>query len=204
MEVSILAVCIILLFASIIQSQCAEARSIARMYKSKIPEEMHKKIVLNSVHKLISTDFTMDISKGETNPPFCVYPPLSPKPTSAALPPPTTMRSPPSVFRPPPISSSPPPYTKPEHVVWCVAKPTIPTSLIQQALDYACASGADCEPIKPNGLCYQPDTVLSHASYSFNSYWQRTKIGGGTCDFGGSAMLVTVDPSYDQCHFIYS
>ncbi|CAA2981086.1 Hypothetical predicted protein [Olea europaea subsp. europaea] len=60
--------------------------------------------------------------------------------------------------------------------------------------------GADCEPIKLNGFCYQPDTVLSHASYAFNSYWQKTKNSGGTCDFGGTAILVTVDPTNQQMH----
>ncbi|KAK4437405.1 Glucan endo-1,3-beta-glucosidase 1 [Sesamum alatum] len=118
-------------------------------------------------------------------PPFCVYPP------------PAAQASPPS-FRPPA------PYTKPEHGTWCVAKPMVASSVMQQALDYACASGADCGPIQLNGVCYQPDTVLAHASYAFNSYWQRTKRAGGTCDFGGAAMLVTVDPSYDECHFISS
>jgi hypothetical protein len=62
-------------------------------------------------------------------------------------------------------------------------------------MDYACGSGADCKSIQPNGSCFQPNTLLAHASYAFNSYWQNTKIGGGTCDFGGTAMLVTVDPS---------
>ncbi|XP_022886863.1 major pollen allergen Ole e 10-like isoform X1 [Olea europaea var. sylvestris] len=188
MELSILAVCIVLLF---VQHLAAEAR----IHKSKIPQEMHK----YSLHELMNSDVSIDISKGESKSPFCVYPPLSHDPPSPSLPPPTTPKSLPSRFRPPP-----PAYTKPEHAVWCVAKPTIPTSSIQQALDYACASGADCEPIKLNGFCYQPDTVLSHASYAFNSYWQKTKNSGGTCDFGGTAILVTVDPSYDRCHFIYS
>jgi DNA-directed RNA polymerase II subunit RPB1 len=37
--------------------------------------------------------------------------------------------------------------------------------------------------------------MLAHASYAFNSYWQRTKANGATCDFGGTAMLITKDPS---------
>jgi hypothetical protein len=37
--------------------------------------------------------------------------------------------------------------------------------------------------------------MLAHASFAFNSYWQRTKNSGATCDFGGTAMLITKDPS---------
>ncbi|PHU17831.1 Glucan endo-1,3-beta-glucosidase 4 [Capsicum chinense] len=116
---------------------------------------------------------------------------------------------PPAVNQPPTNNSHsssppPPPPKKAENVVWCVAKPTVPADLIQQALDYACGSGAGCDVIQPNGACYQPATLLSHASYAFNSCWQKKKQGGGTCDFGGTAMLVTVDPSYDQCRFTYN
>ncbi|XP_009759263.1 vegetative cell wall protein gp1-like [Nicotiana sylvestris] len=144
-------------------------------------------------------------------------PPPSPPTPSGAVPPPLLSISPPppspnaqspqhnAPKQPPPNShSSPPPPApnkKPENAVWCVAKPTVPADLIQQALDYACGSGAGCDAIQPNGACYQPATLLSHASYAFNSYWQKKKQGGGTCDFGGTAMLVTVDPSYDQCRF---
>ena len=76
-----------------------------------------------------------------------------------------------------------------------MAKPTVPDPIIQEAMDYACGKGADCESIKPDGSCFQPNTLFAHASYAFNSYWQRTKVAGGTCDFGGTAMLVTVNPS---------
>ncbi|CAN6553766.1 unnamed protein product [Malus baccata var. baccata] len=61
-------------------------------------------------------------------------------------------------------------------------------------MNYACGSGADCASIQPNGSCFMPNTLFAHASYAFNSYWQRTKVAGGTCSFGGTAMLVTVDP----------
>ncbi|BAT88998.1 Glucan endo-1,3-beta-glucosidase [Vigna angularis] len=118
-----------------------------------------------------------------------------------SLSPPPLVYLPPVVFPPPP-SPSAHRRKPPQYALWCVAKPTVPDPIIQEAMDYACGSGADCKSIQPNGLCFQPNTLLSHASFAFNSYWQNAKIGGGTCDFGGTAMLVTVDPSYDKCNFI--
>ncbi|OMO97049.1 hypothetical protein CCACVL1_04686 [Corchorus capsularis] len=108
--------------------------------------------------------------------------------------------SPPSPLGPPP----PPPHKRSQSGVWCVAKPTVPDSIIQAAMDYACGSGADCKSIQPNEPCFQPNTLIAHASYAFNSYWQNKKGSGGTCDFGGTAMLVTVDPSFDKCNFSYN
>ncbi|KAK9749730.1 hypothetical protein RND81_02G146300 [Saponaria officinalis] len=92
----------------------------------------------------------------------------------------------------------------PKGWMWCVARPTIPDPLLQRAMDYACGAGADCGPVRPNGSCFKPNTFVAHASYAFNSYWQKTKILGGTCDFGGTAMLINVDPSNDGCHFLYN
>ncbi|KAL4343805.1 hypothetical protein AHAS_Ahas11G0115100 [Arachis hypogaea] len=78
---------------------------------------------------------------------------------------------------------------------WCVAKPSVPAQKLQQALEYACGEGGgDCEEILPTGKCYNPDSVVAHASYAFNSYWQKNKRNGGTCYFGGTAMLVNSDP----------
>ncbi|KAL6013102.1 hypothetical protein ACLOJK_003592 [Asimina triloba] len=79
---------------------------------------------------------------------------------------------------------------------WCVAKPSVPSDVLQEAIDYACGEGeADCEEIKPHGSCYSPDSLVAHASYAFNSYWQKNKHNGGTCDFAGTAMLINSDPS---------
>ncbi|RXH86663.1 hypothetical protein DVH24_021936 [Malus domestica] len=61
-------------------------------------------------------------------------------------------------------------------------------------MNYACGSGVDCASIQPNGSCFMPDTLFAHASYAFNSYWQRTKGCWWHLFFGGTAMLVTVDP----------
>ncbi|PKI44900.1 hypothetical protein CRG98_034848 [Punica granatum] len=79
--------------------------------------------------------------------------------------------------------------------LWCVAKPTVPEDTLQEAMDYACGEGGgDCGEIMPSGSCYYPNTVIAHASYAFNSYWQKNKGNGGTCSFGGTAMLINADP----------
>ncbi|XP_078176217.1 uncharacterized protein LOC144569632 [Carex rostrata] len=128
--------------------------------------------------------------KSTTNPPIVVpAPPIFTPGHPVFLPP---------VVYPPPFGP-PPPMSK--QVLWCVAKPSVPDPIIQEAMDYACGLGEDCSPIKSSGPCYQPNTVISHASYAFNSYWQNLKETGATCDFGGAAVLVTKDPSYDNCHF---
>lgn len=145
-------------------------------------------------------------------PPFYYLPPIlpsqspppsppyyyEPSPPSYEPSPPVFLPSPP-VFLPPviypPPSVPPPPHSAPSIALWCVAKPSVPGPIIQEAMNYACGTVADCGSILPNGPCFLPNTLLAHASYAFNSYWQRTKVGGGTCEFGGTAMLVTVDPS---------
>ncbi|KAL5072571.1 hypothetical protein RYX36_011555 [Vicia faba] len=78
---------------------------------------------------------------------------------------------------------------------WCVAKVDATNQQLLDALNYACRAGADCYPIQPNGSCYNPNTVESHASYAFNSFYQKNKQASGTCDFAGSAHVVSIDPS---------
>ncbi|KAK3134306.1 hypothetical protein QOZ80_6AG0547500 [Eleusine coracana subsp. coracana] len=111
--------------------------------------------------------------------------------------------SPPPAFRPPVAFPSSPPPRDARPGLWCVANPTAAMAMLQPAMDYACGSGADCEMTAPGGPCHLPDTLMAHASYAFNSYWQRTKVAGATCDFAGAAVLVTKDPSYDGCHYVY-
>ncbi|KAJ1260271.1 hypothetical protein BS78_10G219300 [Paspalum vaginatum] len=151
------------------------------------------------------------------SPPYCVYPPPA-KPTLPAPVPPVAASPPgasPAPAAPPSIapggSSPQPPRTFPTPPpgrtrlgMWCVANPTVASAIVQTAMDYACGSGADCGMAAPGGPCYLPDTLMAHASYAFNSYWQRTKVAGGTWDFAGAAMLVTKDPSYDGCRYVYT
>ncbi|KAL4271337.1 hypothetical protein GQ457_13G029130 [Hibiscus cannabinus] len=156
------------------------------------------------------------------NPPYFLPPPSTsgtvpnPTPTSPSGPilsPPSYVPSPfglhpsPQVFLPPVVyplpTVPPPPDVTPSSALWCVAKPSVPDPIIQEAMNYACAGGADCDSIQPSGSCFQPDSLFAHASYAFNSYWQKAKVDGGTCEFGGTAILVAADPSYDGCQFEY-
>ncbi|XP_077251614.1 PLASMODESMATA CALLOSE-BINDING PROTEIN 1-like [Tasmannia lanceolata] len=82
---------------------------------------------------------------------------------------------------------------------WCVSLSNVGDQALQAALDYACGAGADCSPIQSNGLCYLPNTLQAHASYAFNSYYQRKAMGPGSCDFAGTASVSMTDPSYGSC-----
>ena len=78
---------------------------------------------------------------------------------------------------------------------WCVASPSASATALQVALDYACGQGgADCSPIQQGGSCFSPDTVRDHASYAFNSYYQKNPVQT-SCDFGGTAVLTSTNPS---------
>ncbi|KAL5753127.1 hypothetical protein ACOSQ2_023634 [Xanthoceras sorbifolium] len=149
----------------------------------------------------------------DSPPPFSFpsgSPPPMPFSMAPQLPPDGLPASPPFGFLPPcnPVDNTLAPSPQAKGVVqslWCVAKPSVPAETLQEAMDYACGEGgADCEEITPHGSCFNPDSLVAHASYAFNSYWQKTKRIGGTCSFGGTAMLINADPSYVHCRFVLS
>ena len=78
---------------------------------------------------------------------------------------------------------------------WCIARPWASAEVVQAALDWACGHSADCRLIQLAQPCYVPNTLLSHASFAFNSYFQIHGQATGTCDFGGAAMITNIDPS---------
>ncbi|XP_048138228.1 glucan endo-1,3-beta-glucosidase-like isoform X1 [Rhodamnia argentea] len=88
---------------------------------------------------------------------------------------------------------------------WCVALSGVPQADLQSALDWACGLGmADCKPIRDGGACFQPDTLVSHASFAFNNYYQQNGNSDIACNFGGTAVLTKTDPSYGKCVYAAS
>ncbi|KAL5542624.1 hypothetical protein UlMin_010334 [Ulmus minor] len=82
---------------------------------------------------------------------------------------------------------------------WCVARSDASNQALQTALDYACGAGADCIPLQANGLCFLPNTLQAHASYAFNSFYQKKAMAPGSCDFSGTSTIAQTDPSYGSC-----
>ncbi|XP_039043130.1 glucan endo-1,3-beta-glucosidase 13-like [Hibiscus syriacus] len=83
---------------------------------------------------------------------------------------------------------------------WCVASTRAPPSDLQKALDWACGPGkADCSLIQRGQPCFEPDTLLSHASYAFNNYYHKNGATDESCSFGGTGIKVYTDPSYGKC-----
>ncbi|MCL7044241.1 hypothetical protein MKW94_009600 [Papaver nudicaule] len=73
-------------------------------------------------------------------------------------------------------------------------------NVVLAALNWVCAR-VDCSPLSQGGHCYNPDTVSAHASYAFNEYYHLSGMLTGTCDFNGTAMVTTTNPSHGTCTF---
>ncbi|XP_062171337.1 glucan endo-1,3-beta-glucosidase 3 isoform X1 [Alnus glutinosa] len=85
---------------------------------------------------------------------------------------------------------------------FCVAKSGADPKMLQAALDWACGPGkVDCSPLLQGQPCYEPNNVVSHATYAFNAYFQQMAKSSGTCDFKGVATITTTDPSRGSCIF---
>ncbi|KAM0907849.1 hypothetical protein ACQ4PT_015833 [Festuca glaucescens] len=78
---------------------------------------------------------------------------------------------------------------------FCVCRSDQSTAALQKAIDYSCGQGADCTEIQQTGACYNPNDVASHFSWAANSYFQKNRATGATCDFTGVATLSSADPS---------
>ncbi|KAK9936009.1 hypothetical protein M0R45_012876 [Rubus argutus] len=85
---------------------------------------------------------------------------------------------------------------------FCIAMDGVDAKTLQAALDWACGPGrSNCTEIQPGEVCYSPNNVKSHASYAFDSYYQKEGRAAGSCDFKGVATITTTDPSKGSCIF---
>ncbi|URD80143.1 glucan endo-1,3-beta-glucosidase [Musa troglodytarum] len=84
--------------------------------------------------------------------------------------------------------------------IWCVfgggRRAASNVTAVGAALAYACGQGnGTCDAIRRGGPCHKPNTLVSHATYAFNSYWQQFRRAGATCFFDGLALQTKTDPS---------
>ncbi|KAK9691083.1 hypothetical protein RND81_09G174900 [Saponaria officinalis] len=109
---------------------------------------------------------------------------------------PSTTPSTPSTT-PAPATPSP----KPTQGGWCVPKQGVSDAQLQANLDYACGHGIDCSKIQPGGICFNPNTVASHAAYAMNLYYQTAGRNPVSCDFSQTATVTDTNPSYGGCEY---
>ncbi|XP_061366255.1 glucan endo-1,3-beta-glucosidase 3-like [Gastrolobium bilobum] len=144
---------------------------------------------------------TTPVSSTPTNPTNSPVPVTNPVTTPITVPgaQPVTSYPPPSGSVP---VTTPPPNTTAQAIPgqsWCVAKTGVPETTLQSALDYACGmAGVDCSQIQQGGNCYNPNSIQNHASFAFNSYYQKNPAPT-SCDFGGAATIVNTNPSSGSC-----
>ncbi|EYU33213.1 hypothetical protein ABFS82_06G145900 [Erythranthe guttata] len=85
---------------------------------------------------------------------------------------------------------------------WCVPKAEASDSELQKNIDYVCSQGVDCGPIQPGGACFDPNTVRSHASFVMNAFYQREGRHDFNCNFSGSGLITSTDPSTGNCKYL--
>ncbi|KAJ4749391.1 Carbohydrate-binding X8 domain superfamily protein [Rhynchospora pubera] len=84
---------------------------------------------------------------------------------------------------------------------WCVAKPNADETKLKDNIEFGC-SKVNCSPIDRGGSCYEPDNYVAQASVVMNLYYQAAGGGSWDCDFGGTGLITTTDPSYGTCHYV--
>ncbi|KAJ7960088.1 putative Glucan endo-1,3-beta-glucosidase [Quillaja saponaria] len=85
---------------------------------------------------------------------------------------------------------------------YCTAKDGSDPKMLQAALDWACGSGkVDCSPLLQGQPCYEPDNIIAHSTYSFDTYYHQMGKSPESCDFNGVATITTTDPSHGSCVF---
>ncbi|KAL6567063.1 hypothetical protein OROMI_015467 [Orobanche minor] len=99
-----------------------------------------------------------------------------------------------------------PPMKKPlsNGRLWCVAANGGNATALRDAMSFACGNTKNnqtCDPILPGGKCHNSSSLVTAASYAFDSYWVQMRTAGASCSFNGLASLTSRDPSFGSCIF---
>ncbi|XP_022875623.1 probable glucan endo-1,3-beta-glucosidase A6 isoform X2 [Olea europaea var. sylvestris] len=86
--------------------------------------------------------------------------------------------------------------------IWCVVANSANIMDLGPALGMTCGQGNGiCDELGPGKGCYEPVSVVNHASYAFSSYWAKFRDNGASCYFNGLAVQTTIDPSHGSCQY---
>ncbi|GMI77732.1 hypothetical protein like AT1G66855 [Hibiscus trionum] len=88
---------------------------------------------------------------------------------------------------------------------WCVAKPSAGDAALASNIESACkylgTRGLNCTKIQQGGACYDPNTLINHASFVMNTYYQDNRGQEHACYFTNSGLITVSDPSYGSCQY---
>ncbi|ESQ52643.1 hypothetical protein EUTSA_v10017897mg [Eutrema salsugineum] len=82
---------------------------------------------------------------------------------------------------------------------WCVAKQEATNAQLQANIDWVCSQGIDCKTISPGGTCFDNNNMKTRASFVMNVYYQSKGCSEDACNFSGSGMVTSNDPSTSSC-----
>ena len=87
---------------------------------------------------------------------------------------------------------------------WCVANKKATDEQLQANIDWCCSYEGgfrDCTQINPGGVCYEPNTLTSHASFVMNDYYRNHGSIEEACEFNHTGQIISGDPSYRRCRY---
>lgn len=94
------------------------------------------------------------------------------------------------------VTPTPVPVTPTQGKQWCVPKKGATDASLLANINWACNNGGvDCSAVQPSGVCYDPNTVWSHAAYIMNAYYQAKGHQFSNCDFASTGSVTNSDPS---------
>lgn len=87
-------------------------------------------------------------------------------------------------------------FTTSNGTTWRIASSNATDRDRQSALHWTCGHGnVDCSAIQLSQPCYEPDTLVTIASYASNSYYQLNGTSDVACSFSGAGVKVDKSPS---------
>ncbi|KAF3578085.1 hypothetical protein DY000_02028919 [Brassica cretica] len=82
---------------------------------------------------------------------------------------------------------------------WCVAKQEATNEQLQANIDWVCSQGIDCKNISPDGICFDNNNMKARSSFVMNVYYQSKGGSEEACNFSGSGVVTTTNPSTSSC-----